>query len=169
MAGYDPARWSEFALAQLGASAALLGLVFVALSINLRAIVATGVLVNRATETVVGLANVLVSASLVLIPAQDRGILSTELSVVALATFAIVWRLQRGATAASAGDGRGPSRSQFEVRRALSLGAQVLLALAAITLAVEAGGGLYWWPAAVVVAYVSALTNAWVLLVEVLR
>jgi hypothetical protein len=39
----------------------------------------------------------------------------------------------------------------------------------AITLAVEAGGGLYWWPAGVIAAYVSALTNAWVLLIEVLR
>jgi hypothetical protein len=35
----DPARWSEFALGQLGASAALLGLVFVGLSINLRELI----------------------------------------------------------------------------------------------------------------------------------
>ena len=41
--------------------------------------------------------------------------------------------------------------------------------MAAITLVVEAGGGLYWWPAAVIVAYASALSNAWVLLVEILR
>jgi hypothetical protein len=44
MAAYDPARWSDFALAQLGASAAVLDLVFVALSINLRAVVGSGVL-----------------------------------------------------------------------------------------------------------------------------
>jgi hypothetical protein len=41
--------------------------------------------------------------------------------------------------------------------------------VAAITLAVAAGGGLYWWPADVTAAYVSALTNAWVLLIEILR
>jgi hypothetical protein len=35
--------------------------------------------------------------------------------------------------------------------------------------AIEGGGGLYWWPAAVVAAYMSALTNAWVLLIEILR
>jgi hypothetical protein len=28
---------------------------------------------------------------------------------------------------------------------------------------------LYWWPAAIVVAFVGALTNAWVLLIEILR
>jgi modulator of FtsH protease len=36
MTAYDAARWSDFSLAQLGASAALLGLVFVGLSINLQ-------------------------------------------------------------------------------------------------------------------------------------
>jgi hypothetical protein len=30
-------------------------------------------------------------------------------------------------------------------------------------------GGLYWWPAGVTAAYMSALTNAWVLLIEILR
>lgn len=32
MSGYDIERWADFALGQLGASAALLGLVFVGLS-----------------------------------------------------------------------------------------------------------------------------------------
>lgn len=170
MAAYDPAHWSDFALAHLGASAALLGLVFVALSINLSAVVGSTMLVNRAIETVLLLFSVLVSATLVLIPEQDGEVVTAELLAVAIATFASLWWLQRGGVAASrVGEDRGPSRAQFQARRALSLGGQVLLALAAISLAVEAGGGLYWWPAAVVAAYASAVTNAWVLLVEVLR
>ncbi len=68
MAGYDPARRSEFAPPSWVRRRALLGLVFVALSINLRAIVGTGALVNRAIETVIDLASVLVSATLALIP-----------------------------------------------------------------------------------------------------
>jgi hypothetical protein len=168
---YDAERWSEFALGQLGASAALLGLVFVGLSINLRDIVKSGLLVNRAGETVVVLGSVLVSATAVLIPAQSRGALNAELLAVAVVTFAVVWRLQRGAQVATASGDQRPvqPRSSLIVRRALGLGAQVLLAVGAITLAVEAGGGLYWWPAGVTAAYVSALTNAWVLLIEILR
>jgi modulator of FtsH protease len=38
-----------------------------------------------------------------------------------------------------------------------------------VLLLVEAGGGLYWWPAAVIAAYVGAIVDAWVLLVEILR
>jgi len=167
---YDAARWSEFALGQLGASAALLGLVFVGLSINLRDIVRSGLLVNRAGETVVVLGSVLVSATVVLIPAQSRGALSAELLAVAVAAVAVVWRLQRGARGRTSEDQRPVQpRSSLIFRRALGLGAQVLLAVAAITLAIEAGGGLYWWPAGVTAAYVSALTNAWVLLIEILR
>ncbi len=45
----------------------------------------------------------------------------------------------------------------------------MFLAIAGVSLAAGAGGGLYWWPVAVLVAYTAALTNAWVLLVEILR
>jgi hypothetical protein len=168
--GYEPAHWSDFALAQIGASATLLGLVFVGFSINLRAIVGSRLLVNRAGEAVVVLGGVLVSASAVLIPAQDRGSLSAELLVVAIVTVAVVGLLQRGAHAVGPGDDQpGAPRASVAVRRFLGLGAQVLLAVTAITLAVKGGGGLYWWPAAVVIAYMSALTDAWVLLIEILR
>jgi modulator of FtsH protease len=38
-----------------------------------------------------------------------------------------------------------------------------------VLLLAEAGGGLYWWPAAIIAAYVGAIVDAWVLLVEILR
>ena len=95
MSAYDPARWSDFALVQLGASAALLGLVFVGLSINLRDVVGSRQLVNRAAEAVIGLAAVLVTATAVLIPDQSRGVVSAELLVIAVFTFAVTVRLQR--------------------------------------------------------------------------
>jgi hypothetical protein len=45
----------------------------------------------------------------------------------------------------------------------------VTLLAAGITLAAGHGGGLYWLPAAFVIAITVAAVNAWVLLVEVLR
>ena len=62
MTGYHVSEWSDFALAQLGASAALLGLVFVGLSINLRDVIGSTSLVNRAAEAVIALVGVLVAA-----------------------------------------------------------------------------------------------------------
>lgn len=164
MPAYDPASWSDFALAQLGASAALLGLVFVGFSINLRDIVSDGRLVNRALEAVVALASVLVAATAVLIPGQSSDALAIELLVIAVwVSVSFVW-LQRGA-----GTDVHTPRATVTFRRTTAFGSTVLVAIAAITLLACAGGGLYWWPAAVVLAYLGALTNAWVLIVEILR
>jgi hypothetical protein len=167
---YDPAAWSDFAIAQLGASAALLGLVFVGMSINLKDFVGTRVLVNRALEAIVLLASVLITATAVLIPEQTRDVVGIELGVVGLCTGLIVLRLQAGVArdVVASGD-RGPTRSSIVTRRVVGLGSALLVVVAAVTLLACGGGGLYWWPAAIVAAYLGALVNAWVLLVEILR
>ena len=144
---YRIGGWESFALAQVGASAALLGLVFVGISINLRDIIGSGSLV----------------------PGQRREVLSTELILLAVALFAIVFYLQRDAVAQSDPGKPGPPRGSLAIRRVFGLGTAALVAVTGITLAAQAGGGLYWYPAAVLAAYVGALTNAWILLIEILR
>ena len=39
----------------------------------------------------------------------------------------------------------------------------------AISLLLLAGGGLYWFVPAMVLGFIGAVTNAWVLLIEILR
>jgi hypothetical protein len=170
MTAYDPTQWSDFALAQLGASAALLGLVFVGISINLKEFVGTPLLVNRALEAILLLGSVLITATAVLIPAQEREAVGIELVVLGVLVSVAVFRLQGGYSAyiVRSGD-RGPTRASIVSRRVLGLGSTVLIAIAGVLLLAEAGGGLYWWPAAIVAAYIGALVNAWVLLVEILR
>ncbi len=170
MTAYDPAQWSDFALAQLGASAALLGLVFVGMSINLKEFVGTPSLVNRALEAIVLLATVLIAATAVLIPDQAREAVGIELLVLGLATVVVELRLQRGVRGIVVATGdRGPTRASVVSRRLLGLGSAALVVVAGVTLLAEGGGGLYWWPAAIVVAFLGALVDAWVLLVEILR
>jgi hypothetical protein len=167
---YDIGDWSEFAVAHVGASAALLGLIVVALTINLRDVVASSVLVNRAAEAVVLLGGVLATSTVVLIPGQARSALSAELIVLGLGIFMAIYFLQRGAAAQVVDPGKpGPPRGSLPFRRATGLGAPLLYAIAGLTLAATTGGGLYWWPPAVLVSYVGALFNAWILLIEILR
>ena len=45
----------------------------------------------------------------------------------------------------------------------------VPIAVAGICLLAESGGGLYWLFAAVTLAFIAGIGNAWVLLVEVVR
>jgi hypothetical protein len=167
---YRIGEWESFALAQVGASAALLGLVFVGISINLRDIIGSGPLVHRAAEAVILLGSVLVTATLVLIPNQRRDVLSTQLILFAVALFVVVLYLQRDAVTQPVDPDRpGPPRASLAIRRTLGLGAAGLIGVAGITLAAQAAGGLYWWPVAVLAAYIGALANAWILLIEILR
>jgi hypothetical protein len=167
---YTSSQWSEFATAHVGGSAALLGLVFVGLTINLREVVHSRSLVNRAAEAVILLGSVLITSTAVLVPGQPRGALSAELIVAGVATLGMVLVLQRGITMQPPDPGEGrPPPSSVLIRRVTGLGAPALFALAGISLAVTAGGGLYWWVPAVLAAYFGALTNAWALLIEILR
>ena len=167
---YRIGDWESFALAHVGASAALLGLVFVVISINLRDIVGSGSLVHRAGEAVVLLGGVLAVATVVLIPGQRKDVLSAELILLAGVLFAVILFMQRDAVTQPTDPGRpGPPRGSLAMRRVFGLGAAVLIALAGITLAAEAGGGLYWLPAAILAAYAGSLSNAWILIIEILR
>jgi hypothetical protein len=55
------------------------------------------------------------------------------------------------------------------LRLATAVALTLTLVLSGGTLAAGAGGGLFWLPAAFVVAILVAAVNAWVLLVEILR
>jgi hypothetical protein len=83
-AAYDPAAWRDFGVALVSASAALLGLVFVVVSIHLRAVVDDPVLRRRA-EIMLGLLETTFAASAALvIPGQSREALGIELMPIAL-------------------------------------------------------------------------------------
>jgi len=82
--------WDNFFIAQVGASAALAGLVFVGVSINLREIVADPRLVGYALEALVVLLGVLVASSLLLVPGQPPALLGGEVVVVGLGAWLLV-------------------------------------------------------------------------------
>jgi modulator of FtsH protease len=77
-------EWREFFVAQAGAAAALAGLVFVGVSINLDKIVAIPSMPSRALEAMVLLVAILVQSSLMLVPEQSLRALGFEVLAVAL-------------------------------------------------------------------------------------
>ena len=96
--------------------------------------------------------------------------LSAELILLACGLFAVIVFLQRDAATQPSDPGRpAPPPGSLAIRRASGLGAAVLIAVAGITLAAKAGGGLYWLPPAILAAYAGSLTDAWSLLIEILR
>ena len=165
MFAYDPSEWSDLFVGAAGASAALAGLVFVAVSINLDRILGEAGLPDRALETLLLLVAVLLVSIVGLIPGQSSGALGTELLFVSLTIAIVIVRLPTTAQAS----GFDPSRSWVWTRWGLRLLGTVPFVIGAASVLLETGGGLYWVVAGIVFAIVGAVANAWVLLVEILR
>ncbi len=163
MSAYSSEAWSDFLVASAGASAALAGLVFIGISINLTRILAFPGLPARAGQTIVVLANALAISLAVLGPLDSRVGTGIELLVIGLAGWGAIVAI----------NGRS-SKDPTELSHRRS--AMVLLQIATIpfivsgvSVLVEWGGGLYWMQAGLILSMIVGLANSWVLLVEIMR
>ncbi|HVZ73061.1 MAG TPA: hypothetical protein VHJ20_11850 [Polyangia bacterium] len=161
---YDVAGWANFFVAEAGASAALTGLLFVAVSINLAKILQYPQLPGRAAESLILLAGVLAASTLGLVPGQSRVALGAELTAVA----SLVW-LAPMAIQARSGHVAGAPLNWILTRVATHQLAALPSVGAAVSVLVGAGGGLYWLVPATLLSFAGSIVNAWVLLVEIQR
>jgi hypothetical protein len=152
-------------MAEAGASAALAGLLFVAVSINLAKILEGRGLPGRAGEAIGLLVGVLVVSTLALVPGQPAGVLGAELLVAGL----LAWAVQVGIQMRAVRGRVGPSRAVLVGRVVLAQAAVLPFVVAGASLLLRAGGGLYWLVPGVIFSLVVAVLDAWVLLIEILR
>ena len=165
MHAYSTAEWDSLFLAEAGASAALAGLLFVALSINLERILKGAGLPGRAGEAIMLLLAVLVVATWALVPGQSSTVLGAELLGSGLA----VWLIVVGIHVQAVRGHVAPSRSLLIRRIVLAQAAILPLMIGGVSLLFGAGGGLYWLVPGILLCLLVAVLDAWVLLVEILR
>jgi hypothetical protein len=162
--GYDPALWESFCMALVSAAAALTGLLFVAVSINLESILKSpNFLPPRAAETLAALLVVLMSCALTLVPQSTR-LLGVELLVIAVTLLAVTPR--QLATRREQPDDPG---AWHRARIATTAAPGVPAAITGISLILHWGGGLYWLVPTTLLGIAAAVYSAWVLLVEIVR
>ncbi len=164
MSGFNLDTWHDFFAAQAAAGAALAGLVFVAISINLQRVLSSTAVSGRAVEALTLLTSLLIVGLLALIPEQGEMALGIEFIVFGLALTTILIRLGSGAENAG-----GATRGQHLMRLVLGQLAALPIVIAGISLLTGDGGGLYWIAAATIAGIVAGMIGAWVLLVEILR
>ena len=164
--GYAPADWVALCAAEVAAAAALTGLVFVSVSINVERIMRYPTLPDRALEAILLFSVVVLTSTLVLVPGQGIALLGIELLLVSVLAWAAVTNIHVRSL-------RDPDARRYMPQRiayaALTELAMLAFALAGLTLLLHAGGGLYWLVPATVLALSGAVLSAWVLLIEIIR
>ena len=117
----------------------------------------------RALEAFAALLIVLVISIVALTPGISRGVLAAFVLINAVGSGTSPGRVLYVSC------GREALSTVMLLRLSAAIALTLTLLAAGITLAVGHGGGLYWLPAAFVIAITVAAVNAWVILVEVLR
>jgi hypothetical protein len=155
--------WSDFFVAAAGASAGLAGLIIVAMSVNIEAIVTIPSMPSRAGSTI---------ANLVLIVVVSIAGLISELpvaafgAIVGVGALASLWFAVDSAVQIAR---KGGGVVAAAVKAAVGLLPALAFLGGGITLLAGLGAGLYWVAAGVLFAFVGSVLNAWVLLVEIRR
>jgi modulator of FtsH protease len=158
--------WENFFIAEVGASAALAGLIFVGVSINLNRILSLPRLPNRALLALILLLTILIVSSLLLVPGQSLILIGIELLFIGLVTWILATVL----------DIRTLQKTEARYRRSFASTSMILTQLAALPyviagaiLLISGANGLYWLVPAVIFSFIKTIVDAWVLLVEINR
>ncbi|MEI9978749.1 MAG: hypothetical protein WDN23_07045 [Edaphobacter sp.] len=162
---YAPAQWSTFLSTEAGAAAALTGLLFVAVSINLQRIITYPQLTPRIIKALATLMGILFATSLCLVPGQSNKLLGIELITFGIFLWLIITLKQR---AHSRGNPYLRGYQKFLYSLMAQMSALPIIVCGASLLSAR-GGGLYWLVPAVIVSFASAVLDAWVLLIEIQR
>jgi len=157
--------WANFFVAEVGASAALTGLVVVAISVNLSRILAFEQLPGRALEAIVTLAGTLVVTSLGLVPNQPGWLFGAEVFVVGLVAFMVPVGIQLRSLASM----RNVTTRKKLTRVVISAVASLAFLGSGVCLMAGLESGLYGLAAGVILSLVAGVWHAWVLLIEILR
>ncbi|HEV3101211.1 MAG TPA: hypothetical protein VG426_02600 [Candidatus Dormibacteraeota bacterium] len=164
MSAYDAAGWQNFYVMVGGAAAALTGLLFVAMSLHAKAIIADPLHGSRAVGTLLSLMTQLFVAGTVLIP-QSTMMLGTEVEVAALLSLV---QSVRGVVVTLRTAKR---RVRSRIRTTLEgIGAAIWIVLfvaSGISLIAHAGGGLYLLAAVMPFMFGWNVYVAWVLITEI--
>lgn len=158
--------WANFFVAAAGASAALAGLVFVALSVNISSILRAPNLPPRAAATIGALILILVSSMAVLIP-EPAPALGFEIVLFGLYGCWLQFVSAREGFAARI----RLQRPKWEAILNAALGQIQILpfVVGGVLLLTGRDSGFYFVASGCIAVFVFSVLNSWVLLVEILR
>jgi hypothetical protein len=157
--------WDSFFTAEVGASAALAGLIFVGITINLQRIVANPSVTARAFQALLLLVGTFVVAALLLVPGQSRPEQGLELLAVTIALWAVLDGFELSAWRRASTLYRG-----FLTGHSIQIQIPYIFALIeSVALLFSSPSALYWFVPATLATFLIAILEAWVLTIEILK
>lgn len=155
--------WANFNVAVAGASAALAGLIIVAMSVNLDGILAAPAIVARGGAAIGALVLAVMAACLTLVPGQSLFALGLEILLGAVAALAMALAAARDIYRVH------PPRRRLPFKLAMSMLSPVLFTIGASLLLADNAAGLNWVAAGAVVSIVAGVGIGWITLIEIRR
>jgi len=158
-------EWHDFFITTGGAAAALAGLLFVGVSLNLQKILSMKRLPERALISLVLLMNILIVSILMLVPWDSPAPLGFELLFTGLILYFFVFRL----------DLRNYKHTgrEFKNRYLLNLFldqlASIPYMICGAVILISGEAGIFWIVPAIFFSFIKSVLDAWVLLVEINR
>ena len=157
--------WGTYATVVGGAANALVGLLFVAVSIRVDAIAASGELRNRAAQTLGPFLTVLFVVVFLAVPDQSIRLLGVEVLMLAIVAGSALYVLDRRAKT---------DRTTQPLGRVLDAVApnavtSILLTAAGLVLILNIHAGLYILIAPVLAALAGGVINAWLFLTRITK
>ena len=160
-----PDEWNEFNVAMVGATAALAGLLIVAMSVNIAEIMKSVTLPPRAASSIAALVLAITAGAFGLIPGQPIVAYGVEVLIAAVLAGTFQWHAIR--VVAREDHVSTTDRILKSILGVLPIAAFLVGAVLVLAGAVEAG--LIAMAVGSVLSIIAALVVAWVVLVEVLR
>ena len=157
---YRPEEWHDFFIMLGGAAAALTGLVFVALSVNLAVVMGDAFHRHRSIGTIANFAGIFMVCALALMGGQGHAAVGVEWLVVSVAMGAIY---VSGYERARAAGGTGNTVSFLRTLTGTTL--YLAQAVGAILLVAGVSAGLYVAATAMVLLGAYSITGAWLLVI----
>ncbi len=157
--------WENFFEAEVGASAALAGLIFVGVSINITRIISIPRLPARAIQALAILLAILVVSLLLLVPGQSISVVGLEILIIGFVVWGANFRI----------DIRNYKLTGKQYRKSyiwnvlLDQLATILYIVSGIATIFFGAVGIYLLVPATILSFLKAMIDAWVLLVEINR
>ena len=157
--------WDSFFVAEVGAAAALLGLLFVAISINLKQMIEAGGLTDRALVALLLLLAIMVLGLLMSMPDQPSWALGGETIVISVFTGVI------GTVLGLRGLHQADKQywHNFVWNTLTFIATLVLIVVGGLLMFFGGEAGFFWVAVGMCLALVKAVSEGWIFLVEINR